>query len=542
MLLISNKLFLNKILKNFESNKAYNFYKFLIFLIFSILFLPLTFILNEDINLILAHEVDPGSIIHSIDNLFNHPYYNMFNGYHTTYYGWTYASLTFLFLLPFKLVFYIFGIEAPVFTIFLIRFVFYLIGLFSALILFRLCRKVLGNKNLVISFFTVILFIFSPFGTEIGGHKSFNLFFHIHPETTGILFIFLAVNYLLDYENKSQKKFYYYSLTCLVLATLSKQQFFISSFFLSIFLIFLFFNKNKISYCVPYFLKETTKVFLLSLFVFILIHPYAFLTPFKFLSSQEELAMSFSAAKNNINFIDALILWTNSYKSNPLFSFLTILNLLNIIIIFVKKRSTFDIIFNIICLLIIFFSLLYFSLGNKANINFNYFQAIYNVIFFQLLFFLKNIFDFRLFNKIQLKLLMIIILFIFSFNNFNPTVKSIQERLSYKKGLAYKSYEYVNENLSINDKIAHDHHVAIPFSMNDISCHYWRACNYYYKIEDFDPTHVAFLDPLPIWGWSNNLEGQALKKYVEDKKMKLIKKIKDNNTSSHILIYKSVKQ
>ena len=96
----------------FNKNKVYNFFKLFLFLIFSILFLPQTFILNEDINLIFAFEVDPGSIIISINNLFNIPYYNMFNGYHTTYYGWTYASLTFLFLLPFKLIFFIFKIES----------------------------------------------------------------------------------------------------------------------------------------------------------------------------------------------------------------------------------------------------------------------------------------------------------------------------------------------------------------------------------------------------------------------------------------------
>ena len=130
--------------------------------------------------------------------------------------------------------------------------------------------------------------------------------------------------------------------------------------------------------------------------------------PLKFLFSQAGLASSFSSAKNNLNFIDALILWINLYKSYSLFLFLAILNLLNIIIIFVKKHSIFDKIFNIICLLIIFFSLIYFSLGNKANISFNYFQAIYAVIFFQLLFFLKNIFDYRFFNRLQFKLLIII--------------------------------------------------------------------------------------------------------------------------------------
>ena len=516
-------------IKNFNKNKVYNFYKLFLFLIFTILFLPQTFILNEDFNLIIAHEVDPGSIIVSIINLFNFPYYNMFNGYHTTYYGWTYASLTFLFLLPFKLIFFIFKIDSIFFIIFLIRFVFYLVGLFSVFILFRLCRKVLGTKNLIISFFIVILFIFSPFP---------NLFYFLHPETTGILFTFLATNYLIDYENKSQKKFYYYSLICLVLAILSKQQFFISSYFLLIFLFFLSCNKNKIIFFSNFFFKEITKIFLLSLFVLFLVHPYAFLMPLKFLFSQGALAFSLSNVKNNLNFLDSLILWINLYKSYSLFLILMIFNLLNIIFIFTKKYSIFDKIFNLNFLLIIFFTFFYFSVGNKANISFNYYQALYPVIIFQLIFFLKTLFDYNYFNKYQFKFLLIFLLLIFSFNNFLPTVKSLEERFSYKEGLAYRSYEYVKENLSTNDKIAHDHHIAIPFSMENISCHYWRSCNNYDKIVNFNPKYVAFLDPLPVWGWSDNPEGKALKKYVENNKMKLVKTIYDKNSNSKILFFK----
>jgi hypothetical protein len=516
-------------IKTFGRNKVYNFCKLFLFLIFSILFLPQTFILNEDINLISAYETDPGSIIASINSLFNFPYYNMFNGYHTTYYGWTYASLTFLSLLPFKFIFFIFKINSVFFINFLIRFAFYLIGLFSVFILFRLCKKVLGTQNLIISFFIVILFIISPFP---------NLFYFLHPETTGILFTFLATNYLIDYENKSQKKFYYYSLICLVLATLSKQQFFISSFFLSIFLFFLFCNKKKISFFSSCFLKEISKVFLLSLFILFLVHPYSLLMPFKFLFSQGALVLSFSTGKNNLSFLDALILWVNLYKNYYLFLFCTIFNLLNIIIIFTKKHSIFDKIFNLILMLIIFFSFFYFSIGNKANISFTYFQAIYPVIIFQLLFFFKNIFDYKFFNSPQFKFLLIFLLLIFPFNNFIPTVKSLQDRFSYKEGLAYKSYEYVKVNLNINDKIAHDHHVAIPFFMKNISCHYWHSCNNYNRINDFEPKYVAFLDPLPVWGWSDNLEGKALKQYAQDKKMKLVKIISDKNSNSKILIFK----
>jgi hypothetical protein len=80
--------------------------------------------------------------------------------------------------------------------------------------------------------------------------------------------------------------------------------------------------------------------------------------------------------------------------------------------------------------------------------------------------------------------------------------------------------------------------VAIPFSMKDISCHYWQSCTSYDKISNFKPNYIAFSDPLPVWGWSDNPEGKALKKYAEDKKMKLVKTINDKNSNTKILFFK----
>ena len=515
-------------IKNFKKNKVYNIYKLILFLLFSSVFLPQVFILNDDTNLISSYEVDPASLIVSINSLFNSPYYNMFNGHHTTYYGWTYASLTFLFLFPFKLIFFFFKIDSSFFSILLIRFAFYLIGLFSVFTLFRLCRKVLGTKNLIINFLLVILFIFSPF---------YNLFYFLHPETTGILFTFLAVIYLFDYEKKSKKRFYYYSFICFVLAALSKQHFFITSFFLLIFLFFLFCKKNKIILLTYVFFKEIIKSFLLSLFIFFLVHPYAFLKPFKFFYSQ--IFIGTEMTKNtNLNFFDTFILWVNLYKSSPFFLFSMILNILNIIIIIQKKNSNVEKIFNFTLFLIIVSTIFYFSFGNKTNINFYHYEAIYPIIILQLLLFLKTILDLSFFNKIQFKILLVFLLLIFPIYNFGPTIKSLQQRFLYKEGISYKSYEYFKENLTFNDKIANDHTVAIPFYMKDISCHYWQGCNTYNQILNFQPNYVAFSDPLPVWSWSENLEGKALKKYAEDKKMKLVKIIDDKNSNSKILIFK----
>ena len=160
------------------------------------------------------------------------------------------------------------------------------------------------------------------------------------------------------------------------------------------------------------------------------------------------------------------------------------------------------------------------------------------MVFFQLLLFLKIIFVYRFFTEIQFKIFLIFSLLIFSFYNFSPTAEGLQQRFSYKEGVSYRSFEYIKENLSIDDKIANDHHVAVPYSMKNISCHYWQSCNNYDKIVLFNPNYVAFAHPLPVWSWSDNPEGKALEKFVKDKNMQLIKAIEDKNSTIKILFFR----
>ena len=509
--------------------------KLFLFLIYSIIFLPHAFILNEDISLALAFEVDPGSLMHGINDLFNYPYYNMFNSYHFRHYGWAYGSINFFFLLPFKIIFFIFNVESAFLINFLIRFVFYLIGLFSIFCLFRVCKKILTEESILISFVIVNLYIFGPF---------YRLFYFLHPETTGILFTFLAIIYILDYNKKSKIKFYYYSFVCLALAILSKQAFFFSSFPLSILLFYLFFQKNfSLSLSNDFIgakVREIIKIFYICLGVLFIIHPYAFFFPLKFLASQVGLSTSFASGAN-VNFLNSMLAWINLFKSSYYFLIPFTLSLINFFIIFfIRKEYIFEKVFNLILILSVILTIIFFAIANKLNIDFNYFQVIIPIAFIQLLLFLKIIFQFNFATQMKFRKLFTVILLIFIITNINPTIENSQKRLSYKESAPYKTYEYINLHLNISDKIANDHHVAIPSALESIQCHYWRGCNSYEKIVSFNPNYVAFADPLPVWGWSDNPEGKALKKYVEDKKMKLIKKIGNKNSDSYILIYKSV--
>jgi hypothetical protein len=120
-------------------------------------------------------------------------------------------------------------------------------------------------------------------------------------------------------------------------------------------------------------------------------------------------------------------------------------------------------------------------------------------------------------------------------------------RLDYKNSIAFRTYEYINNNIKPDDKIAHDHFVAVPYEMNNISCHFWRGCGTDH-IDEFNPNYVIFNPDFSFNGKS--IETKRLARYVKDHNMVLIGKITsfqfnvvdvgiDNNDNSvGVLIYK----
>ena len=120
-------------------------------------------------------------------------------------------------------------------------------------------------------------------------------------------------------------------------------------------------------------------------------------------------------------------------------------------------------------------------------------------------------------------------------------------RLDYKNSIAFRTYEYINNNVKPGDKIAHDHFVAVPDKMHNISCHFWRGCGTDY-IDEFNPNYVIFNPDFSFNGKS--IETKRLARYVKDHNMVLIGKItslqfnvvdigiNNNDNSIGVLIYK----
>ncbi len=96
-----------KDLSHFLSNYKIDKLTALLIFLFTALYLPHTFILNEDLGLLMAFETDPGTISETIIGLLDN--YNFHDHYHSRTYGWTYYLINTILLTPVKAILDIFN-------------------------------------------------------------------------------------------------------------------------------------------------------------------------------------------------------------------------------------------------------------------------------------------------------------------------------------------------------------------------------------------------------------------------------------------------
>jgi hypothetical protein len=510
------------VLKN-QKNPLAQYLKIGLTVIFSILYLPHAFIMIQDINLISAFEVDPGSIIASINDLFNKPIYNMLNGYHSKFYGWTFFSINFLLLTPLKILRYFFGIKSQTPILFAIKIIYFAIGLLMTLAFYQALNKLSGNRFLVINFLFSVLFIVSSL------HY---VFYFIHPESTGALFIFLSISSLHLFIKESKLLLYYTGVIFLVMASLAKQTFFIAALPILFCFIDVYrkgINMNSSSFFTStHFFKLLKNTFYLSLLVSFIIHPYAFIKPIEFLNFQYSLSQSFSSA-GDISYMHSINSWVSLIKNNPLmyFSFISLSIVIPYAFFMYKKSNLYEyflVSMNGVAAIFIF---LFVAFGNRLVYHDAYLFPCYLFLFFNIF----AIVQFLIIETRKFKLLLFREFFYITFISFflffivvglKSTLHDSRARLDYKNSIAFRTYEYINNNIKPGDRIAHDHFVAVPYEMNNISCHFWRGCGTDH-IDKFSPNYVIFN---PDWSFNGiSVETERLAKYVKDHNMLLIGKI-----------------
>lgn len=499
-------------------------YRILLIVLFTLLFLPHVFVVvSEDINFIMAYEVDPGSIIQSILSLFRHDY-NMNAAFHSSLYGWTYYSLTFLLLIPVYVITELNIVPNNYYLFVSIRFIFFAIGLASVLAFFEVAKRTL--KQNFLSFLAATLYIASP--------VVFKLFYFLHPETTGLLFFFISILCLIHYNEREAKdyRWYTFGLLSLVLSALSKHVFLFIVPPVIFLYIYFYSNHHKIS--VLHFLvsKQFSKVLfasiVFSVFIFFVINPFAFFQPKIFITNQVYLFSTHT--HSTLPYIEAVKAWIKIIKTIPII-FISIISLpftISGVAFFKDNKKTGKVLYIVNILSAVLFVII-ISISSQYMIMATYFAPVYP--FFILNFISIPLYIVRKWNVSLVKLSVVLFLsyslFFILVGDFSTSIPTGYTRLKYQDSLQYKVYNYIEENIPYGSKIAHDQYVPVPSNKGLKGCHYWQGCGTDY-IEEFQPDYVIF-DENWVFGGETYSGTMRLKKYVSDHKFIFIESITSSN-------------
>lgn len=508
--------------------------KLFIILLFSAIYLPHCFIIIEDFGLISGYEVDAGSLISSMESLLNK--YNMNKSYHSKYYGWSYLSINYFII---KIAIFIsngYILEHKIYLYFLIRFTLFLIGLASAIVFCEVVLRIF--KSCFLALIASILYIFNFIDSYY--------FYMIHPETTGVLFLLLSLLCLIKINEDTNKhiKYYFLTLVFLVIASLSKQIFFIISLpilAVAVYKIFIFRKESlKIFLHSSFFRKITIYTPIISIFILLLIHPHFLFKLKDSIGYQIEIKNYFTSDGVSYNFSKSFLLWINLFLSNKIFLFFIITFPFAIFVAIKQNINSRNFnyslfLFNSFALVAI--TLMIFSM-NRVYIVASYLYPIspfFILYIISIISFLKN----RVNKAIYAKILCFVVLILLSFFIFISVKTSLNKSLSRynaKESISYLSYTYILKNAKDNEKFVYDHFVAFPSSMGKRGCHYWQGCGVDY-IEEYNPDYVIFNDKYSINGKMIK-ETERLIRYVSEHNMKLYDTILSKKDGITLLIYK----
>jgi len=326
----------------------FNFCPYTIFLmiLFSVVFGPAIFLLNEDHILMAAYELgDAGNIAHAIMSLFDYPIYNHHNYVILSDYGWVLGDISFVVVLLLKLIGQLMGFyEQPIFGVVddqvifngAIRAVNFVFAMSSVVLFFKLSVLLFENKK--ISLVASLFFMFVPWAAVYS--------YWLHPDASGMVFMMIALLLVVKFVKQEQKSIYFWAaLASLELATLSKPSYLFIS--LPILLVFgvNYCDKNHLRYLTFLFSRQFFQIFVLSLlmaiFILLVIHPYLII---EFSLAYKIQSFLFGIYQNN-SLTQSFYHWFKVYKNEPLIYFNVLLLYLLIIPWLVKDKFSVSFLF-----------------------------------------------------------------------------------------------------------------------------------------------------------------------------------------------------
>ena len=487
-------------------------YRIVLIVIFTILFLPHAFILVDNIRLIIAYEVDAGMMMSAMANLFKN-FYNMNVEFGSRGYGWTYFSINFFLLIPIYIAMSLKLIQGTVYLFIGIRLIFFIIGLGSVLAFHEVANRALRHR--FFSFIAALLLIANPL--------MFRYFFFIHPETTGLLFLFLGILCLFRFHEERAKDYRWYTigLVCLVLSALSKQIFFFTALPVLFLFVYLYcfhqeitiygFLRSRVFFIA--FLKTT----IMSLLVFFVIHPYAFLQPTVLISANQWLL----SAHSSLPMQAALKLWVSKIVTIPIIITSILACPITLGALYMQNIYKPNKMLYLVNLLGSCIILLFICMTARLFIAPSYLIPVYP-------FFILNVLSVLLYiiRKVSLlpvlKYILIVtiswsLLFILV-TDFSQSAPMGNTRLRFRDSTVYKVYVWIDNNIPDNSRIANDITVTVPDGKGITSCNYWgEQCGTDY-IEEYNPDYVIYDEDYR----TSDAGTIRLKEYITDHDLKLI--------------------
>jgi hypothetical protein len=497
----------------------------IIIIIFSVLYLPHAFIMVNDINLIGAYEVDPGSIIDSIQRMYSVDFYSMLNGYHSKYYGWSYIAINFWLLLPIKIWMGVFGIKSYFVFYLTVKIIYFLIGLGSVIMLYIVAKEINGNNSDLPAFIVALLYMTMPIS---------NNFYFIHPETTGALFSlisFLFLKRFYDFGKSSSLKF---GLLSIYLACLSKQVFFFSSIPLILSFYCIACYKFHFSHA-----RSIVIVFAVGIITFFIVHPYAFVHPSTFFEYQRELSTSM-VGSGFVPFLVSLKQWLLLLKGEGMIAVPLLLSPILFLysILHYKNNRNFTSIAIILCSIASLITLFIVSYGNRTTYLPHYLFPLYIYLLLILSYIINIIINgngkYYFIKCIFIFYISVISVALYFYSSFPNSIS----RLDFKKSVAFVSYEYIKNNLAAGDRVAHDHMIAVPGQMSIKFCHFWQGCGVPSHLASFEPNYIIIDAEASKSGISKD-EYKTLFDYIKNNNFKLIKEIKLDGSANILNGYSS---
>ena len=511
-------------------NYVKNPYRALLSVLVVVLFGSQIFLLNEDLGILGAFEIDPRANINSINDLFKSAYYNMNSGYTSSLYGWTFFFINFCVLLPFKILFFIFNVTSPSAIFFLIKLILFCIGMVTIILIFDLANK-LGKSH-------IFAFLCGLYGLLF--HPINHWLYFIHPDSTGMAFLLLSAICFLNFvDTKTDSlKFYYIGLSCLVLSSLSKHIFLFLC--LPLFISYIYCLSKRSSDSIITFIKSRffldliIKSTILSLTIFFIIHPFAFLEIGKFLKIQIGQVHNNGG---NIPKSESIPNWIGKISNDVivvinLFIFAPVLAVLS----FSKRiRNNVSPFFYWSVFGILFASTM-LVISESLWMNMIYFYPMYpfmilNIAYLSLLLF--RAYGKKIISWIVLAPISLILLGSFT-TNFVETYNIIYARSLYKNTNAYKSFAYI-KGLPENAKITWDHFVAMPEDRDrKYDCFYWSHCGGSESVAKFNPDYVIFNENY-LYNGDYSRNTKIIREYVFGNSYTKIEEIKHNIPKDAVL-------